>query len=814
MRSPLFPIFFILFFSFLATGLSAQSGNIESAEEAKILVAAGRAVHAGEAREAVSLFQKLLKENALPKAYYLDYARVLQSLGMTDEALRWYRAYRDVYPGNELAENGIFACEHISSFRRNPYSIRLYVLPRINSPYMERHPLYTDGHLLFSREKGEERSWLEADPDIGALPVETGMASLIPARAADFDIESDTGSLVFAGKKGKNGNWQLYYKNALSAGAEKEVLLPFCSADFNTRYPAWSPGRQYLFFSSDRPGGFGGMDIWFLPRDSLFSASARNAGPLVNTAGDELAPAFSPSGALVFSSNGHPGLGGFDLFEIKMDASARFADSLAHLGSPLNSGYDELKMTWVSAGRGFLLSSRPGGQGLQDIFEWKAASDFLRFMVFDSTDGQPLSGVSFYALGKGGSMEFLGVSDAQGRISFLTKEKRRGGIRLEKAGYESRLISAPNHKLGKGAAIRVSLRREIDVRIAGIVKNKASGSPIAGVALRCASSGPDSLLLTTDSGGRFFLEARPGEHWVFDIHRNAYLPTHEELFTRADKKHALYHVTLWLNPLIEGKAIVLEEILFKYKSTEIDEEASRDLKKLLDMLIENPDLIVEISTHTDSRGGYQYNEILSQKRAQALVDWLVTRGVAPSRLVARGYGEYRLVNECADSVPCPEWKHRQNRRAEVKILGNRDTLKGLITAADHHWDIDPQEIPVYIPDSLKNKRQEPAKDRSHVAKNEEKAPALSPKTEAPLPATGEVYVVQFAASTRAGDRFPAAERMGPLIKEKFGRFTRFMIGPLPTLEEAYRLRDRLREKGFRDAFIVAYLEGKRLNIRY
>lgn len=814
MRSPLFPILFILFFSFLATDLSGQQGNVESAEEAKILVAAGRAARAGQAREAVSLFQKLLKENALPKAYYLDYARALQSVGMIDEALRWYRAYLDVYPGNKLAENGIFACEHISSFRRNPYSIRLYALPRINSPGMDRHPLYTDGHLLFSREEGEARTWLEADPEIGSLPVETGMASLIPARAADFDIESDTGSLVFAVKKDKSGSWQLYFKSSIAAGAEKEVRLPFCSADFNTRYPAWSPGRQYLFFSSDRPGGFGGMDIWFLPRDSLFSASPRNAGPLINTPGDELAPGFSPSGALVFSSNGHPGLGGFDLFEIKMDASARFADSAAHTGSPINSGYDELRMTWVSAGRGFLLSSRPGGQGLQDIFEWKSESDFLRFEVFDSTDQKPLSGVSFYSQRDDGSMEFLGITDAKGQISFLTKESDRGGISLEKTGYESRLISRPGRKFRKGAAIRVSLRREIEVRIAGVVKNKADGSPMAGVEIRCAGPGSDSLLLSSDSSGRFFLEAQPGEHWVFDIHRNAYLPAHEELFTEANQKHALYKVTLWLNPLIRGKPIVLEEILFKYKSTEIDEDASRDLKKLLDMLIENPDLLVEISTHTDSRGGYQYNEILSQKRAQAVVDWLVTRGVAPSRLVARGYGEYRLVNECADSVPCPEWKHRQNRRAEVKILGTRDSLKGLITAADHHWDIDPQEIPLYIPDSLERKRQEHTKIKNKVAKGKGKTRVSPPKQETPLPATGEVYVVQFAASTRAGDRFPAAERLGPLIKEKFGRFTRFMIGPLPTLEEAYQLRDRLREKGFRDAFIVAYRDGRRLSIRY
>ncbi len=792
----------------------AQRGTVKNEEERKMLVAASRAAHAGEPRQAVRIFQEFLKEGALPEAYYLDYARALQSLGLGHEALRWFRAYLDVNPGDALAANGIFACRNIARFRRNPYSIHLILFPKLNSGATERHPFYTDGHLLFLREEGERRKWLEADTANMNLPAVTGIASLLPAGAADFDIQGDTGALVFAKKNEKNGNWQLFLKHSMLPEAEAGALLPFCRNGIDTRYPAWSPDGRYLFFSSDRPGGYGGMDIWFLPRDSLSVAAPKNAGPLVNTAGDELAPAFSPSGALVFSSNGHPGLGGFDLFEIKMDASARFTDSLVHLGAPLNSGYDDLEMTWISAGEGFLVSSRPGTQGLQDIFKWKSARALLRFEVFDSTDHTPLSGVRFSAADKEGRVQFLGISNVHGQFSFLPEKRMRGGIKLEKAGYEPYLLRRAPRKSGKAAAaVRVSLRREVDVRIAGIVKNKADGSPMAAVQVRCAGPGKDTLLLSSDSAGRFFLQALPGERWVFDIHRDAYLPAHEELQTAAAKKHAVYSVTLWLNPLIKGQPIVLEEILFKYKSTEIDEEASKDLKKLLDMLIENPDLLVEISTHTDSRGGYQYNEILSQKRAQAVVDWLVTRGVAPARLVARGYGEYRLVNECADSVPCPEWKHRQNRRAEVKILGTRDSLKGLITAADHHWDIDPEEIPLYVPDSMERKRQMRAKKKSNPPTGEEKDAVLPKKDEA-ASAHAEVYLVQFAASTRSGDRFPAAERMGPLVKEKFGRFTRFMIGPLPTLDEAYQLRKRLREKGFRDAFIVAYRDGQRLSIRY
>lgn|GEM_PF-4767882 len=794
--------------------MAAQRADINEAEVGEKLAAASHAFQAGDARQAVRLYQECLKEEALPKASYLDYARALQTLGLYHEALRWFQAYLDSNPGDEQAENGIFACRNVKHFRRNPFSIHLILFPKLNSGASEHHPFYSDGHLLFLRETGDKHEWLVADTGNLNLPLQTGIAALLPSGAVDFDILKDTSFLVFAQKKEKDGNCQLFLQRSIISGPVAEKLLPFCRAGYNACYPTWSPDGRFLFFSSDRPGGYGGMDIWFLPRDSLFVAAPKNAGPLVNTAGDELAPAFSPAGILVFSSNGHPGLGGFDLFEIKMDDSAHFMDSITHLGAPINSGYDDLEMTWISAGDGFLTSSRPGSQGLLDIFKWKSARQELHIEVFDSSDHKALSRVRFYSMDEEGKMQFLGISDMQGQFSFLVKNNLRDKIKLERDGYEPYLLSPSIRKsAGNTTELRISLRREIDVRIAGVVKNKAEGTPLAAMQVSCTGPENDTILLSSDSAGRFLLEAKPGERWIFDIHCDGYLPVHEELQTEAGRKHAIYNITLWLNPLIKGRPIVLQEILFKYKSTEIDEEASKDLMKLLDMLIENPELVVEISTHTDSRGGYQYNEILSQKRAQAVVDWLVTRGVAPSRLVARGYGEYHLVNECADSVPCPEWKHRQNRRAEVKILGTRDSLKGLVTAADQHWDIDPKEIPIYVPDSLERKRQLLTKNKINPEKHEDNHSIL-PKKKEEISSHEEVYFVQFAASTRADDRFPAAEHMGPLATERFGRFTRFMIGPLPTLDQAYHVRDRLREKGLKDAFLVAYRDGHRLNIRY
>ncbi len=124
-----------------------------------------------------------------------------------------------------------------------------------------------------------------------------------------------------------------------------------------------------------------------------------------------------------------------------------------------------------------------------------------------------------------------------------------------------------------------------------------------------------------------------------------------------------------LDRIYEGKTIPINNILYEFGSSELDKRDVEGLESLATLMSDNPDLTVEIGSHTDSRGGNERNMELSRERAQKVVDFLVDNDVLRSRLISRGYGETELKNDCINGVECPDWKHKENRRTELKVLG-------------------------------------------------------------------------------------------------------------------------------------------------
>src|SRR5690606_30802308 len=135
------------------------------------------------------------------------------------------------------------------------------------------------------------------------------------------------------------------------------------------------------------------------------------------------------------------------------------------------------------------------------------------------------------------------------------------------------------------------------------------------------------------------------------------------------KSDTTVYVTLLLQSVQKvGEKFVLEDIYYDFDKYEIRPDAALILNKLVATLRDNPTLKIELSSHTDSRGSDKYNMTLSQKRAQAAVDYIVSQGIARERMVAKGYGESRLVNGCSNGVKCTETEHQANRRTEIEVL--------------------------------------------------------------------------------------------------------------------------------------------------
>ena len=311
-------------------------------------------------------------------------------------------------------------------------------------------------------------------------------------------------------------------------------------------HPAVSPDGEWLYFVSDMPGGLGGYDIW---RCRLFGNNEvgmmENMGERDNTPGDEMFPTFRPNGDLYFSSNGHPGMGGLDIYILSKGGK------LSHPGSPLNSQGDDFGMTFEGKrNQGFFCSNRGDSRGYDHIY-------------------------SFY------NPEI--VQTVKGWV-------------YEQDGYE--LPAAQVYMVGNdGTNLKLSVRGD----------------------------------------GSFTQEIKAGVDYVFLGTCKGFLNHQEQLRVEPVKKSEEYVLQF---PLANISApVLIENIFYDFDKATLRPESQTALDELVKLLNENPNITIELSAHTDYKGSDQYNERLSQRRAESVVNYLIANGIAADRLTPKGYGE-------------------------------------------------------------------------------------------------------------------------------------------------------------------------------
>ena len=345
-------------------------------------------------------------------------------------------------------------------------------------------------------------------------------------------------------------------------------------------HPAVSPDGEWLYFVSDMPGGMGGLDIW---RCRLVTSTEvgyiENVGAPVNTPGDEMFPTFRPNGDFYFSSNGHPGLGGLDVFFI-----AASDKKIHHPGFPLNSQGDDFGMTFEGKlNQGFFCSSRGDLRGFDHIYSF-----------FNPEIVQTVKGWVY-----------------------------------EQNGYE--LTAAQVYMVGNdGTNLKLSVR----------------------------------------SDGSFTQEIKPGVDYVILGTCKGYLNHQEQIRVEPAKKSEEYVLQF---PLANISApVLIKNIFYDFNKATLRPESKQALDKLVKTLNDNPNVTIELSAHTDSRGSDAYNEQLSQRRAESVVAYLIANGIAADRLTPKGYGESKpkFTDDVISALPEDEQEqyHQMNRRTEFKVL--------------------------------------------------------------------------------------------------------------------------------------------------
>jgi outer membrane protein OmpA-like peptidoglycan-associated protein/tetratricopeptide (TPR) repeat protein len=447
--------------------------------------------------------------------------------------------------------------------------------------------------------------------------------------------------------------------------------LPFNSDQFSCGHPALTPDNTKLYFVSDMPGGFGGTDIYVVEyRDGQWSSPV-NLGREINTEGNEMFPYIDENSNLYFSSDGQEGLGGLDVFYVEMKDGIPVSE-VQNLGAPINSSKDDFGI--ITDGKrqsGYFSSNRKRGYGDDNIYYFHHTCRQLNIMVYDAATKEPLEGTDVRVIKNGVNKELI-VTGSNGKISVCLEAGTEFEFKALKEGYLGNSVAygTLSNKADSKTNISIYLEKSKAPLVRGTVKSELNQTPIEGatVTLHNEKDGSTETIVTGADGRYEFQPKKEGEYSVSAI-KDRYAVNSETVGKLKQTKKSPKVVNTDLGLVGQGEVYNLDNIYYDFGQFFIRPDAAKELEaRVLPMMKKYPSMRIEVRSHTDSRATDAYNVKLSANRARAVVDYLVARGVNPTRIESKGYGERELLNDCRDGIECSDGEHQKNRRTEFKIL--------------------------------------------------------------------------------------------------------------------------------------------------
>ncbi|CCH53752.1 OmpA/MotB domain protein [Fibrisoma limi BUZ 3] len=489
----------------------------------------------------------------------------------------------------------------------------------------------------------------------------------------------DQSFIVFTrnnGAKGKSGKSQdgvrklKLYSAVNKNGKWTDVQdLPFNSAEYSVGHPAFTPDNTRMYFVSDMPGGYGGTDVYVVEFNNGQWGTPVNMGKEINTEGNEMFPYVDENGNLYFASDGHEGLGGLDIFYAELKDGVAYK-GVENVGAPINSEKDDFGLiTDASRTTGYFSSNRKKGITDDDIYSFKRTCKQLNILVYDAKTNMPLENADVRILRNGASQD-LRLTNVEGRAELCVESNAEYEFKAVKEGFAMNSVRFSTLTQSSKPVMNVSiyLERSENTIVKGVVKTEVNQKPASGVkvTLRNEKDKSEQTVVTGPDGGYEFA-MKPNAPYTLTAQKDQYA-TKKTKYGKQPKKATNKVVTDSLGIYGVGDVFQLKNIYYDLNKFFIRPDAARELDRVVSLLKEYPQMKIEIRSHTDARASDGYNIRLSENRARAALDYIVSRGITPNRLVARGYGESEIVNGCVDGVNCTENEHQQNRRTEFKIL--------------------------------------------------------------------------------------------------------------------------------------------------
>lgn len=521
---------------------------------------------------AAAAYQNAIRYEYPDSTVFLRLAQMQQATGNYPAAIRNYEEYLSLHPGDAMAQAGLSGSRNgqqkagttryvvknakLFNSRRSDYSPmffpggefdQLYFTTTTEKVTGEKKSEITGmkkGDIWFAT-KNERGEWKRPEPVAGELntDVDEGTPSFTP-----------DGLTMYLSRARREPNAhtgvEIYTSQRSDASWSAPVLFEI-TADTLSSYahPAVSPDGMWLYFSSDMPGGSGGRDLWRVNLRER-AGSLENLGEWINTPGDEMFPYVRTDSLLYFSSNGHPGYGGLDLFKARLTPSGGW--EVTNMGTPVNSAADDFGITFGSGESGFFSSNRGDNRGYDHLYSFELP--------------------------------------------------------------------------------------DLKILITGWVLDRDE-EPVPNAVIRIVGNDGSNQKQMARADGSFSFPLERGVSYVMMAGARGYLNARQEFTSDTAEEDAEYGVDFILASI--NKPVVIDNIFYDYDKATLRPESRQGLDEMAQVLRDNPNVTIEMASHTDRHGSEAYNIGLSSRRARAVIDYLISVGIAPDRLQSQGYGKSR-----------------------------------------------------------------------------------------------------------------------------------------------------------------------------
>ncbi|MEO1518604.1 MAG: carboxypeptidase regulatory-like domain-containing protein [Bacteroidota bacterium] len=766
--------------------------------------------HLNQMDNALLWYDKAIKLPGVDPIHIFHYAKVLQSKGKYEDAKKWFLMYGEGQPifGNHFAEN----CDFAISMRG------IKPLYRIKNEYINTKASDFGAALL-----GDRLVYASTRKDLTGRKIDkrsddwsgNAMNQLLITGRDDNDFlqrpgylhpdlsnnynegplsyTADGKTVAYTKNNFADGTRQIpssglemsiYFADANENGDWSEsVPFPYNGSGYSSGYPSLTPDGTAMYFSSNRPDGYGGYDIYVTYKVGDSWSTPSNLGPTVNSPGNELSPYYDGA-VLYFSSDWHQGLGGLDIYRAEMEGDKWV--KIYHLGNGVNSSRDDYGFVYDNKNDiGYFTSNRPGGKGQEDIYQVSKLTNNIEIFVLEASNKQPVQGatIDFSACG-----ESVYKTGGDGKYVFQALAGMNCDVLISKGGFDSYALQLRTSGKKKNARFEVLLAKEADKYLGRVFNPVDNGAVDDVLIIATNQSNGHQIQTRTDANGTYSLALQPNVNYLIRFSKAGFLDTHNRISVGDGRDRG-----------------ILGTLAFRPASTQIVDVPKKETPKKEDKPPVKKDKPTSPPKVTDTKESTEEPEVTIEKGYSVQIAAVAMgKEVIPTK--------YKRLADLGNIYSRPERGFKKVRlgifpsRSEANEARKKVVGKGFKSAfvvseslddmVDVEFYYSPADAPS-VPREAEQPRTQPTKEPTNTSKT----------------VSNSKYKVRLAAY-RNPEYFKASRvsDVGTVESRKSGEFTIMLLGGFGTLQEALSAQKKVRRSGFDGAYVVIEDNGRLVKV--